>query len=96
MDGGVAPDTRVCYHGGVRSVDPSHLKDDPKRDTACKDLSFGLAKSQNAIIGKLAHKHLDRNRLEEVAKASFAGGFAVSAGTFALSAGAGVRENEVG
>jgi len=69
LDKGVEPETEVCFHGGIRSVDRSHLKDDPKRDRACADLAFGLAKSQNAIIGKLAHRHLDPETLTAVAEA---------------------------
>src|SRR5690606_22430340 len=26
---GVEPTTKVCYHGGLRSVDPDHLVDNP-------------------------------------------------------------------
>jgi cell division protein FtsI/penicillin-binding protein 2 len=81
---GVEPDREVCYHGGVRSVDASHLEDDPKRDGTCHDLAFGVAKSQNAIIGKLAHRHLDAAKLEKVARAF---GFG-DAPTFALPADA--------
>src|SRR5690606_2144931 len=35
---GVKPGDKVCYHGGLRSVDPAHLVDDPKRDTVCESL----------------------------------------------------------
>lgn len=67
VDEGVKPGTRVCYHGGLRSVERSNLSDDTKRDRACEDLTFGLARSQNAIIAKLAHTHLQPGDLAEVA-----------------------------
>ena len=65
---GVAPDAKVCFHGGLRSVDPSHLVDNPRRDRNCESLSYGLAKSQNAIIGKLAARHLNQESLRGFAK----------------------------
>jgi penicillin-binding protein A len=67
VDGGVEPATRVCYHGGFRSVEASNLRNDARRDKACDDLTFGLARSQNAIIAKLAHSHLEPASLAEVA-----------------------------
>jgi cell division protein FtsI/penicillin-binding protein 2 len=60
---GVPPGRRVCYHGGLRGVEPSHLIDDPRRDQQCDDLGVGVARSQNAILAKLAHRHLDAARL---------------------------------
>jgi cell division protein FtsI/penicillin-binding protein 2 len=66
LEQGIKPSTRVCYHGGVRSVSPSNLEDD-RHDRACQDLSFGLAHSQNAIIAKLAHQHLAPSALADVA-----------------------------
>jgi len=67
IGGGVDPSEQVCYHGGLRSVDASQLKDNPKRDRRCEDLTFAIAKSQNALIAKLAHKHLTPERLRSVA-----------------------------
>jgi len=67
VDAGVSPDKQVCVHGGVRSVEPSNLKDDPRRDTLCADLGYGVARSQNAIIAKLVHRHLKPRRLREFA-----------------------------
>lgn len=69
LEEGVRPDTRVCYHEGTRSVEPDNLEDDFDHDQRCKTLTYGLAKSQNAIIGRLAHDHLDRPRLERMARA---------------------------
>ncbi len=67
VDGGLSPTKQVCYHGGLRSVDASQLEDHPKRDNRCGDLIYGIAKSQNALIAKLAHKHLSPARLRSVA-----------------------------
>ena len=68
LQAGVAPDTEVCYHGGLRSIDASNLEDLPRRDDACRDLEFGLAKSQNAILAKLAHRHLEPAGLQRAAE----------------------------
>ncbi len=67
LEQGVKPSTKVCYHGGIRSVMASNLEDD-RKDRACQDLTFGLAHSQNAIIGKLTHKHVAPEALAEVAR----------------------------
>lgn len=64
---GVTPSQRVCFHGGVRSVMESNLKDSP-RDNRCEDLTFAVAHSQNAIIAKLTHQHLSAAALTEAAR----------------------------
>jgi cell division protein FtsI/penicillin-binding protein 2 len=69
VERGVEPDTRVCYHDGVHSVEDSNLRSNPRRDDACHTLAFAVAKSQNAIIARLAHDHLDRATLQETARA---------------------------
>jgi penicillin-binding protein A len=69
VDAGVRRGARVCYHGGVRSIVASNLEDHPKRDSACNDLSFAVARSQNALLAKLVHRHLDPARLRKVAEA---------------------------
>jgi cell division protein FtsI/penicillin-binding protein 2 len=66
---GVTPATRVCYHGGVHSVEADNLEDHPELDQRCKSLGYGLAKSQNAILARLAHDHLDPVKLERAARA---------------------------
>jgi cell division protein FtsI/penicillin-binding protein 2 len=66
---GVTPATRVCYHGGVHSVEADNLEDHPELDGRCKSLGYGLAKSQNAILARLAHDHLDPVKLERTARA---------------------------
>ncbi len=66
---GVKPDTKVCYHGGVRSVEASNLIDDRKRDQRCGTLTDGVSRSQNAIIAKLSHRHLKPRALKKMARA---------------------------
>lgn len=55
---GLSPKKKVCYHGGLRSIGPDNLVDNPRRDRRCDNLGTALAKSQNAIIAKLVHKNL--------------------------------------
>ena len=57
-EAGLTADTRVCYHGGVSAVLPDNLVDIPRIDKACATLGYGIGKSQNAIIAKLASRHL--------------------------------------
>jgi cell division protein FtsI/penicillin-binding protein 2 len=69
VEKGVSPKRRVCYHGGLRSVEMDNLVDHPELDDTCHSFAWGLAKSQNAIIGRLAHDHLDAGTLEATARA---------------------------
>jgi cell division protein FtsI/penicillin-binding protein 2 len=64
---GTDGDTNVCYHGGIRSVTESNLRDD-KRDNVCQSLTFGVAHSNNAIVGKLAYQKLEPSALAQTAK----------------------------
>jgi cell division protein FtsI/penicillin-binding protein 2 len=64
---GVDPDGKICYHGGLRSVVEHNLHDD-RRDFRCDSLAFGVAHSQNAILGKLAYQKLEPPALEAEAK----------------------------
>lgn len=68
----VAPDTRVCYHAGVSAVLRDNLVDIPAIDRSCANLGYGIGKSQNAVIAKLATNHL---RPEQLARTAFAFGF---------------------
>jgi len=63
------PYTRVCYHGGAHRLSKRHILDQPKADNECDTLAGALAKSINAIIAKLALKHLDRPTLLRYANA---------------------------
>jgi peptidoglycan glycosyltransferase len=60
--GGLDPEDKVCFHGGIRSVLESNLRDD-RRDNNCQSLVWGVAHSNNAILGKLAFQHLDPSGL---------------------------------
>jgi cell division protein FtsI/penicillin-binding protein 2 len=66
VEAGVDPKGKVCYHGGLRSVMESNLEDN-RRDDRCNDLAYGLAHSQNAIIAKLVHRHLEPETLRATA-----------------------------
>lgn len=87
LDAGVGADDRVCFHGGLRSVMKTNLVDD-RRDNRCESLSFAVAESNNAIVGKLAHKYLDARKIERAARALGWG----SPPSFALDAEASVIE----
>jgi peptidoglycan glycosyltransferase len=67
LKAGVDPDGKVCYHGGLRSVLEHNLRDD-RRDFRCDSLAFGVAHSQNAILGKLAFQKLEPPALEAEAR----------------------------
>jgi cell division protein FtsI/penicillin-binding protein 2 len=68
QEGHVEPMTRVCYHGGVSSLLRDNLIDVPA-DHSCASLSYGIGKSQNAIIAKLAVRNLRPEQLEHTATA---------------------------
>ncbi len=61
------PMTRVCYHGGLRSLSAANLSDDPRRDTTCHTLADAIGMSLNPVMGKLARKHLSRTELLDTA-----------------------------
>lgn len=69
QEGRVDPLARVCYHGGISAVLRDNLVDQPARDRLCGTLAYGIGKSQNAIIAKLAVRHLRPEQLEHVASA---------------------------
>lgn len=68
-EGGLTAESRICYHGGVSSVLADNLIDMPRIDRACATLGYGLGKSQNAILAKLASRHLTPDGLQRVARA---------------------------
>jgi peptidoglycan glycosyltransferase len=61
--------TRVCYHGGISEVLADNLLDLPLLDRRCDSLGYGIGKSQNAIIAKLASRYLDPQALLTMATA---------------------------
>ena len=67
-EAGLTADTRACYHGGVSSVARDNLVDNPRLDR-CASLAYGIGKSQNAILAKLAIKHLSPWQLERTGHA---------------------------
>jgi cell division protein FtsI/penicillin-binding protein 2 len=69
VEKGVSPKAKVCYHSGLRSVEADNLEDHPDLDRTCHSFAWGLARSQNAIIGRLAHDHLDAGTLVATARA---------------------------
>ena len=66
VEAGVDPDGKVCFHGGIRSVNESNLTDS-KRDNRCESLLYGVAHSNNAILGKLAYQNLQPSALDSLA-----------------------------
>ena len=68
-EGGVTAETRTCYHGGVSSILPDNLIDMPIIDRRCDTLAYGLGKSKNAILAKLANRHLTVAQLTRVGHA---------------------------
>jgi peptidoglycan glycosyltransferase len=66
VSGGVTGATRACFHGGVSSILPDNLVDLPALDRRCETLAFAIGKSQNAIIAKLATRHLTADGLARV------------------------------
>jgi cell division protein FtsI/penicillin-binding protein 2 len=88
LEAGVDPDGKICYHGGLRSVVEHNLHDD-RRDYRCDSLAFGVAHSQNAILGKLAYQKLEPPALEAEARqlgwsAPLLGDLAGAAGEIAI------------
>jgi cell division protein FtsI/penicillin-binding protein 2 len=67
VSNGYDPSEKVCYHGGVRSVMESNLVDS-KSDRNCETLGYGVAHSNNAILGKLAFQKLDPALLDRTAR----------------------------
>jgi penicillin-binding protein A len=68
-EAGLTGASSVCYHGAVSAVLADNLVDLPRIDRSCATLGYGLGKSQNAIIAKLAVRHLTPAQLERTAHA---------------------------
>jgi cell division protein FtsI/penicillin-binding protein 2 len=69
LDAGVAPDTRVCYGGGLHRLGSADLIDDPRHDRSCATFEEAIGGSINAVVAKLADRNLDRVRIERYAQA---------------------------
>ena len=70
-EAGLTGETRACYHGGVSDLRRDNLVDHPRWDR-CASLAYGIGKSQNAILAKLAIQHLSP---EQLARTGHALGF---------------------
>lgn len=68
VEAGVSPEQKVCYHAGVHSVEVDNLLDHRRLDKSCNTLGFGVSKSQNAILAKLADRFLVPKSLGAVAE----------------------------
>lgn len=69
VDAGVRPFAPICTHGGAAGLTGENLVDDPRRDDTCASLAAGVARSNNAILGKLAARTLDSAVLTRYAAA---------------------------
>jgi cell division protein FtsI/penicillin-binding protein 2 len=67
LNEGVSPTRSTCYHGGSHALTMRELVDNPRLDRACASLTGALGFSINAVVGKLALKHLDPKKLERQA-----------------------------
>ncbi len=67
LESGIAPDTRVCFHGGLRGFGPKLLRDNPRLDWHCASMATGLALSLNLVFGKLARRDLTAKILRAMA-----------------------------
>lgn len=70
LEAGVPADEVVCYHGGERRLVPAMLRPS-SRDDACVSLADALALSANVPFARLADRHLQPERLREVAERFF-------------------------
>ncbi|MFH1130130.1 MAG: penicillin-binding transpeptidase domain-containing protein [Pseudomonadota bacterium] len=63
LERGVPPNTSVCYHGGSSGLRKHNLVDNPRLDYSCRTLSQAIAKSTNAVLGKLALRYLTKDQM---------------------------------
>lgn len=68
LEQGVRPDDEVCYHGGMRRLQPALLSDDPRRDRSCTTVERAFGHSTNVVFAKLADRGLDAALLRAEAK----------------------------
>lgn len=69
LDAGVSPDEQVCYHGGGSGLSLDNIVDNARLDRRCVTFTYALGHSTNAVIAKLADRHLDRPTLRRYATA---------------------------
>jgi cell division protein FtsI/penicillin-binding protein 2 len=63
-----AADAEVCWHGGKRRIQPTLLRDDPRRDRRCSSLTSAFGHSTNVVFAKLADRDLDPATLRATAE----------------------------
>ncbi len=68
VESGLTGAARTCYHGGVSAILADNLLDVPALDRQCGTLAFAIGKSQNAIIAKLANRHLTAGGLARIGR----------------------------
>ena len=68
-DGGLTSQSKTCYHGGLARIEEDNLRDMPSLDKTCDTLSYGVGKSQNAILAKMASRNLDAVSMRRMATA---------------------------
>ncbi|MDX2024001.1 MAG: penicillin-binding transpeptidase domain-containing protein [Deltaproteobacteria bacterium] len=68
-EGGLTAQSKTCYHGGLARIDEDNLKDVPSLDKTCDTLAYAVGKSQNAIVAKMASRHLDALSMRRTAMA---------------------------
>jgi peptidoglycan glycosyltransferase len=68
-DAGLDAASRTCYHGGVSALRLDNLVDNPRMDRSCGSLGYGIGKSKNAILAKLAVEHLKPEQLAGMGRA---------------------------
>ncbi len=66
---GISPDQEVCYGGGSHRLVALDLEDDADRDKQCANLAQAVGYSINAVVAKLADRHLDRASILAAAEA---------------------------
>ena len=64
LEAGIAPDTEVCFHGGLRALGPRELRDDPRRDNRCETLSTAMGKSLNQAVRDYLEQLAGRAQME--------------------------------
>ena len=63
-----ASDAEVCWHGGKHRLQPTLLRDDPRRDRRCSSLTSAFGHSTNVVFAKLADRDLDPATLRSTAE----------------------------
>jgi len=65
----LTPQTKQCYWGGEHKVDAANLVENPDRDKWCSTISEAMGRSLNTVFARLALKHLNKEKLDQTARA---------------------------